>query len=84
MFYEAQVAEVLAQTRAAGHRFQLEASERQLRLAIEISEDLFAGTISTAQDPKRDIESELLARLGVEADVRFIEPQFQPKPPAEP
>ena len=84
MFYEAQVAEVLAQTRAAGRPFQLEASERQLRLAIEISEDLFAGTISTAQDPKRDIESELLARLGVEADVRFIEPQFQPKPPAEP
>jgi phenylacetate-CoA ligase len=83
-FYEAQVTEVLARTRAAGHRFQLEASERKLRLAIEISEALFASTISSAQDPKRDIESELLARLGVEAEVRFIEPQLPPKPPAKP
>jgi phenylacetate-CoA ligase len=77
-FYEAQVAEVLAKTRAAGLPFQLEATERQLKVAIEISEALFAGTISAAQDPKREIESELLARLGVESDVRFIEP----KPPS--
>jgi phenylacetate-CoA ligase len=79
-FYEAQIAEVLAQTRAAGHRFQLEASERHLRIAIELSERLFAGAMTPAQDPSRDIESELLARLGVEAEVRFIEPQFPPKP----
>jgi phenylacetate-CoA ligase len=79
MFYEAQVADVLAQTRAAGHRFHLEVTERQLRVAIELSESLFAGAISPPQDPRRDIESELLARLGVEAEVRWIEPQFQPK-----
>jgi phenylacetate-CoA ligase len=84
MFYEAQVADVLAHTRAAGHRFQLEASERQLRVAIEISQTLFAGAISNVQDPKRDIESELLARLGLEAEVRFVEPQITPKPPAKP
>jgi hypothetical protein len=45
---------------------------------------LSAHIISTAQDPKRDIESELLARLGVEAEVRFIQPQFQPNRPAKP
>ena len=84
MFYEAQVAEVLAQTRAAGARFQLEASERRLVVAIEISEALFAGAISPPQDPRREIESELLARLGVEAEVRWTEPQPPLTPPAKP
>ncbi len=73
-FYETQVAAVLAQTRAAGHRFQIEASERQLRLAVEMSEDLFANTVSSTEDPKREVESEILARLGLEAEVRFVEP----------
>jgi phenylacetate-CoA ligase len=72
-FYSAQIAGILAQTRAAGHRFLIEDSEQYLRLAIEISKDLFAGTLSGAEDPKRDIESELSAHLGIEADVRFVE-----------
>jgi phenylacetate-CoA ligase len=72
-FYSRQIGEILAQTRAAGHRFLIEPSERQLRMAVEISKDLFAGTISGAENPKRDIESELSARLGIEADVRFVE-----------
>ena len=83
-FYEAQVADVLAKTRAAGLRFHLEASERQLQVAIEISEDFFAAAISPAQNPKRDFESELLARLGVAAEVRFIEPQPQLDRPTKP
>jgi phenylacetate-CoA ligase len=74
-FYEAQVAEVLAHTRAAGHRFHLEATERHLCVAIELSEALFAGAISPPVDPRREIESEILARLGLEAEVRLIEPQ---------
>jgi phenylacetate-CoA ligase len=78
-FYETQLAAVLAQTRAAGHRFQLEVSDRQLRLAVEMSEDLFADTISSVGDPKRELESEILARLGLEAEVRFVEPN-RPSP----
>ena len=77
---EAQVAEALAQTPAAGLRFQLEPSERRLLVEIEMSEKLFAGTITAAEDPKRDIESELLTRLGVDAEVRWIEPRRDPKP----
>ena len=72
-FYERQVAEILAQTRAAGHRFTLAASEQRLLLAIEISQDLFANALASGHDPRRELESELLARLGVEAEVRFIE-----------
>jgi hypothetical protein len=43
-------------------------------VAIEISEALFAGAIS-AESPQRDIESELLARLGVQAEVRLVDRQ---------
>jgi phenylacetate-CoA ligase len=74
-FYEAQIVEALAQTRAAGQRFQLEVSDHRLLLAIEISESLFAKTLSSAENPKREIESELRARLGLEAEVRFVEPR---------
>jgi phenylacetate-CoA ligase len=85
VFYEPQIAAVLAQTRAAGHRFKLEASERRLVVAVEISQALFAGAVSSTEDPKREIESELLARLGIEAEVRFVEPEQAPpstrKPP---
>ena len=84
MFYEAQVSEALAQTPAAGLRFQLEPSERRLIVGIEMSEHLFAGTITAAEDPKRDIESELLARLGVDAEVRWIEPRREPTSPPKP
>ncbi len=79
-FYEAQVAEVLAKTRAAGLRFHLEASERQLQVTLELSEDYFTGAMWPADDPKRGIESELLSRLGIQAEVRYIAPQ----PPAAP
>ena len=76
-FYETQIAEVLDQTRAAGQRFQIQAGEQRLALMVEMSEALFANAVSYAEDPKRAIESELLARLGLEADVRFVEPQPQ-------
>ncbi len=72
-FYSPQIAGMLTQTRAAGHRFLIEPSEEHLRIAIEISKDLFAGTLSGAENPRRDIESELSARLGIEAEVRFVE-----------
>ena len=73
-FYEGQVSEVLAQTRSSGHRFQLEIVEPRLRVAVEMSEGLFANTISSAETPQREVESEILARLGIEAEVRFVEP----------
>lgn len=74
-FYEAQIAQVLAQTRAAGQRFEVQLTETQLTVAIEISQDLFANTLTSAENPRRQIELELLARLGLEAEVRFVEPK---------
>ncbi len=81
-FYETQVAEVLAQTRAAGLRFHLTPSERQLQIALEISEDYFASAMWPADDPKRSIEAELLARLGLPAEVRYVEPRSGSGPAA--
>jgi hypothetical protein len=43
-----------------------------------------AGATSNVQAPERDIESELLTHLGVEAEVRWTEPQLPPRPPAKP
>lgn len=74
-FYECQVTEVLQQTRAAGCFFRLEATERRLIVMISMSEELFAATLSSPADTERKIESEILARLGVESEVQFMQPQ---------
>jgi phenylacetate-CoA ligase len=73
--YEGQIAEVLAQTRAAGHPFQIEVRDRHIVAAIEIADDLFADTVWFLESLKREIESEFLSRLGIEAHVRFVSPQ---------
>lgn len=74
-FYECQVAGVLEQTRAAGHAFRLEATERRLIVMVAMSEHLFAATLSSPAESKREIESEILARLGIESEVQFVQPQ---------
>jgi phenylacetate-CoA ligase len=74
-FYESQVAEVLEQTRAAGHTFRLEAADRRLIVMLTMSERLFATTLPSPAAAKREIESEILARLGVESEVQFVQPQ---------
>jgi phenylacetate-CoA ligase len=74
-FYEGQVGQVLGQTRAAGHTFRLEATERRLVILIAMSEQLFASTLSSPAETKREIESEILVRLGVESEVQFVQPE---------
>lgn len=74
-FYEEQIAEVLQQTRAAGNSFRIEPTERRLVVRIAMSEQLFATTISSPAESKREIESEFLSRLGVESEVQFVQPE---------
>jgi phenylacetate-coenzyme A ligase PaaK-like adenylate-forming protein len=73
---------VLAQTEAAGRPFQIEVSERHIVVRIEISADLFSDTIWVVERLTRTIESEFLARLGIEAKVVFTNPQRQREPEA--
>jgi len=81
--YAAQVAAVLAHTKAAGHPFHLEAVDRRLVVSIEVTEGLFADTTQFIANLKPDIESEFLARLGIEAEVRFVEPRLRSKTRSE-
>jgi phenylacetate-CoA ligase len=76
--YESQIAEVLAQTGVAGRPFQIKISDRHIIITIEMSADLFSDTIWFIERLQHEVESEFLARLGIEAQVRFIEPPHQP------
>jgi phenylacetate-CoA ligase len=73
--YEGQIAEVLARTRAAGQPFTVTVSERSIVVSIEISDDLFDDTVGFIESLTHEIESEFLARLGIEAEVRFVAPR---------
>jgi phenylacetate-CoA ligase len=75
--YESQIAGVLARTKAAGRPFTFAVFERRIVVAVEISDDLFADAVGLIEEQTREIESEFLARLGIEADVRFISPWSQ-------
>lgn len=78
--YEAQIARVLAQSKAAGQRFQVEVSERRVTVSIEMTSELFTDTVWFLESLKREIESEFLSRLGIEAEVRFTN---RPRPEGE-
>ena len=82
--YDGQIAEVLAQTKAAGHPFTVRVSERHIVVEIEISDDLFADTVWFLESLKCDIESEFVVRLGIEADVRFVQPRSRPGSQTQP
>jgi phenylacetate-coenzyme A ligase PaaK-like adenylate-forming protein len=72
--YREQVAEVLGHTPAAGHGFHLAIGERHVVVTIEVTEALFDDAMGPLVELKRRIRSEFLARLGVEADVRYVGP----------
>jgi len=74
-FYTREVSEVLEQTRAAGNAIRLEAGERRLVVNVEMSERLFAKALTSPAESKREIESEIFTRLGIEAEVRYVQPK---------
>jgi phenylacetate-CoA ligase len=73
--FQGQIAEVLARTKVAGQPFNVTVSERRISVSVEISDDLLDDTVGLIEELTREIESEFLARLGIEADVRFISPR---------
>ncbi|MBN2505143.1 MAG: hypothetical protein JXQ71_00470 [Verrucomicrobia bacterium] len=76
--YESQIAGVLAQTRVAGQPFETQARERSLIIRVQMTSELFSDTIWVIEKLRNDIQSEFLSRLGVEADIRFVEPRSWP------
>jgi phenylacetate-CoA ligase len=75
--YEGQMAAVLAHTQAAGHPFHIEVTERQAVVSIEMSERLFTAIIASPDSLRQEIESEILSRLGIQAQVNFLDSQWQ-------
>jgi len=72
--YRAQIAEVLARTKAAGQPFTADICDRQIILSIQVNKTLFADTIRSLVNLKQEIESAFLTRLGIPAEVRFASP----------
>jgi phenylacetate-CoA ligase len=73
--YENQVAAALALTKAAGHPFTLEVTDRHIVVSIQLTQALFSDTILFLESLKRELEAELLTRLGVPAELRFRNPK---------
>ena len=71
--YRAQIAAVLAQTRAAGYAFHLDISERRVMIWLKISPDVFVDSMRSLADMRYEVQSEFLTRLGIEAKVQYLE-----------
>ena len=76
--YASQITEVLAQTGVAWRPFRVEVSDRHIAVSIEMSEGLLTDSIWVLEHLRRETESEFLARLGLEVEVRFGQPPPQP------
>jgi phenylacetate-CoA ligase len=79
-FYQSQIADVLARTKAAGQPFTVAVSDRRIVVSIELSETLFADTVWVVESLKREIESDFLARLNVEAEIHWVNPRSNAVP----
>jgi len=73
--YENQIAEVLAQTRAANHPFRIQVTERHVVVEIQISKELFSDVIWSLMKLQHEIETEFKSRLGLETEVRLTMPE---------
>jgi phenylacetate-CoA ligase len=70
--YEAQIAQVLAKTRAAGQPFRLDITERGVSVDIAVSQQCFGDEMRVLANLRIDIEAEFMARLGIQAKVHFV------------
>ncbi len=73
--YRQQLREVLAHTAAAEHVADFEVTDRRVVVSLSVSERIFDDLVRTLQSVQLEVESEFLARLGVEAVVRLVSPR---------
>lgn len=78
--YRSQIEALLAQTRAAGHPFLVDISDRQVDISVMVTSELFPDTVRELESLRVEIESEFLARLGIAARVIYLGPrEFEKK-----
>lgn len=73
--YEPQVREVLLQTRAAAQPVHLRVEGGRLAVVLQVTDRIFNDTIRSLEDIQLEVKSELLSRLGIEADVHLVSPR---------
>ena len=72
--YTSQIAEVLTHTRAAGTPFRVEISERGIVIGLRVTEELFPDVMADLVKLQQHVEREFATRLGIHAEVRYLEP----------
>ena len=78
--YEQQLRDVLEHTHAAGQIVHLELTEQRVIVSLEVSDAIFDDVVGTLENIQLEIESEFLARLGIEAHVRLVSPSRRRTP----
>lgn len=73
--YERQIRAVLDHTPAARHPAEFEITEHQVIIRLSVSETIFDDLVRTLESVQLAVESEFLARLGVQAVVRLVSPR---------
>ena len=76
----AQIAAVLAQTRAAGYEFELDIFERRISIWLKIRPEVFVDSMRSLADMRYEVQSEFLTRLGIEAKVQHLESRTARQP----
>lgn len=71
--YPKQIAAVLERTRGAGQPFHIEISERRAAVFMKVTPAIFDDTIRSLMSLQQSIEQEFIERLGIEAEVHFVE-----------
>ena len=72
--FDSQIAAVLAQSPVAGHAFRAEVQDTKVIVWVTVNEVLFSDMIWSLENIRREIESDFLARLGIQAEIRFVGP----------
>jgi len=70
--YREQIAAVLDCTKAKGQPFRIDVSEDRVAVEIEVSENFFADEMRVLAELRDEIQSEFLARLGIDCEVRYV------------
>jgi phenylacetate-CoA ligase len=71
--YRSQITQLFAHTGVAGNKFSVEVLESRLTIKIQLTENIFSDMMWPLIKLQRELELEFLDRLGIPAEVRFVQ-----------
>jgi len=72
--YEVQIREVLNRILDDNHPFRIEMAGRRVVISLEITREFFSDKMGRLTDIKELVESEILSRLGIDAEIVYVNP----------